>query len=129
MSEADAFLLSLADSLTEAQLRFIATRDYGIDEEKHLTALRELLGPQRCRLGSEQFWYPYEVVELCAHDLTPGHECEFTLCTLLVLDAVHAGVDTASDPRMKFENCAASYDALPSSMRDAILAAYLRLDC
>lgn len=114
----------LLKSLTDSELKFIAERDYGIDADVHLEELRKLITSQNGFLTDGQYWHPYEVIELCAHSLTPGHEREFTACTLLVLRAVASGVDKSTTLDWKLEDRAQDYDALPAPFRDAILDAY-----
>jgi hypothetical protein len=116
----------LLKSLTDSELKFIAERDYGVDADIHLEQLKVLITAQHGYLTDGQHWHPYEVIELCAHTLTPGHEKEFTACTLLVLRAVASGFDRSTDLDWKFEDRAQDYDALPTPYRDAILDAYLQ---
>jgi len=118
----------LLKSLTHAELTFIAGSDYGTDVERHRDALKQLIDVQHGVLTAGQHWYPYEVIELCAQALTPGHEREFTACTLLVLRAVASGFDTYTAVDEKLADRAQDYDALPAHFRDAILEAYQRID-
>lgn len=115
----------LLESLTEAELRFIAEGDYGVDADLHLDGLVKLLREQSGAPSEGQYWYPYEVVELGAHSLMPGHEREFAACTLLVIDAVATGYDTSTRLDWKFDERAGDYDRLPTPLRDLVLAAYL----
>ncbi|MBU8976390.1 hypothetical protein JI752_009595 [Lysobacter sp. MMG2] len=115
----------LLDSLTDAELRFIAEGDYGVDADLHLDELVKLLREQDGVLSEGQYWYPYEVVELGAHSLKPGHAREFAACTLLVIDAVATGYDTSTRLDWKFDERASDYDRLPTPLRDLVLDAYL----
>ncbi|QWF17914.1 hypothetical protein KME82_03800 [Lysobacter capsici] len=119
---------TLLKSLTHAELTFIAESDYGVDVERHRDALKQLIDVQHGVLTPGQHWHPYEVIELCAHAWKPGHEREFTACTLLVLRAVATGFDTATWIDEKFEDRAQDYDALPTPFRDAILEAYQAIE-
>src|SRR5690348_17220667 len=103
-----AFLRSLSDD----ELQFIANLDYGVDSELHLDGLRKLIDEQDCIPVEGQEWFPYEVIELGAHGLKPGHEREFAACTLIVVRAVTSGYDTSTDLDWKFNECARSYDLL-----------------
>lgn len=114
----------LLKSLTESELRFIAGQDYGIDTETHLAALKVVIAEQGGVIDATQYWFPYEVIELCARVLTPGHEREFAACTWLVIRAVAAGVDKSTTLGDKFDDRRSDYDALPPPLRDAILDAY-----
>ncbi|MEH6415785.1 hypothetical protein [Pseudomonas sp. CGJS7] len=118
----------LLKSLTHAELRFIAKSDYGVNADVHLEALKQLIASQDRVPTRGQHWYPYEVIELCASSLTPGHEREFTACTLLVLHAVASGYDTSTWVDEKLADRAKNYDALPVEFRDAILDAYQRIE-
>ncbi|HZX79057.1 hypothetical protein [Lysobacter sp.] len=115
---------SLLDTLSDDELRFIAERDYGVDCDAHLAELLKLIREQSGVLSDEQFWHPYEVIELCAHALEPGHEREFAACTLVVINAVATGYDTSTRLDWKFNDRADDYDRLPSELRELILAAY-----
>ena len=97
-----------------------------MDVDRHLAALKKALFEQDGRLDEDQHWWPYEVIELCAHSLHPGHEREFAACTLLVIDAVADGYDGSTDLSAKFESMAAVYSALPTELSEEILAAYIR---
>lgn len=119
---------TLLKSLTHTELTFIAESDYGIDVERHRDALKQLIDLQHGVLTQGQNWHPYEVIELCAHALKPGHEREFTTCTLLVLRAVATGFDTSTSIDQKLEDRAQDYDALPALFRDAILEAYQAIE-
>ena len=113
----------LIATMTDAELRHIAARDYGCDADAHLAALRRVLFDQRGEFVEGDNWFPYEVVQLCAHHLELGHEREFALCTLLVIRAVAQEFDRATSLELKFDDQAASYQALPPDLRDAILVA------
>lgn len=116
---------NLLDSLTEAELKFIAEGDHGVDADLHLDELLKLLREQDNVLSEGQYWYPYEVVELGAHSLKPGREREFAACTLLVINAVATGYDKSTRLDWKFDERAGDYDRLPTTLRDLVLDAYL----
>lgn len=117
-------MIELAATATEAELRFIAGLDHGLDAEQHLVALRRLIFERDCAFEAGEHWFPYEVVELGAHWLQAGHEREFAICTLLVIHAVRTGFDKSSDLAEKFEQRASDYSMLPAALSAAILAAY-----
>jgi hypothetical protein len=110
------------------ELVFIASLDYGQGAEQHLAALRSVLSERGGIVGDGQHWYPYEVIELGANWLQPGHEREFALCTLLVIENVAAGADTSTDLVAKLAGQAADYDRLPAPLRDLILSAYEKVN-
>lgn len=117
---------ALLGSLTNDELKFIAGRDYGADLDIHLKELRKLLNGQAGVLSGSQYWHPYEVIELTAHALVPGHEKEFVACTILVLRAVASGYDTSTDLDLKFNDRAQDYDSLPTDLRAVVLDAYVQ---
>ncbi len=116
-------LVEFLKSLEPEELQFISRRDYGEDAETHLASL---LGVVESGGGfrEDQYWHPYEVVELGAHSLVPGHQREFAACTLLVIAAVRSGFDTSTDLAGKFADRAADYDKLDPALRESVLAAY-----
>lgn len=111
-------------SATPPELSYIAGLNYGLEQPQHLDALRRVIFEQNGALTKEQFWFPYEVIELGAHALAAGHEREFAICTLLVIEAVRSGYDTSTDLSAKFNDRAQQYDTLPPLLRDEILSAY-----
>ncbi len=113
---------------SDEELAFIGALDHGQDAEQHLAALRSVLSERGGIVGDGQHWYPYEVIELGAHWLQPGHEREFALCTLLVIENVAAGTDTSTDLVAKLAERAADYDRLPAPLRDLILSAYEKVN-
>ncbi|KAF1709910.1 hypothetical protein CSC70_09465 [Pseudoxanthomonas kalamensis DSM 18571] len=117
----------LLQSLTPSELMFIAECDYGVDADIHFEELKKLVAGPSHHLTEGLYWHPYEVIELCANSLKPGHEREFVTCTLLVLRAVASGYDTSTNLDLKLAERAQDYDVLPAPYREAILDAYLRL--
>ena len=122
-------LVAFVRSLSDDELRFIASRDYGQETESHLKELRKLFATDSLVPSTDQIWYPYEVIELTSNSLEPGHEREFAACTLLVLRAIEAGYDTGAFPRDKFAYLAPDYDRPPPALREAVLDAFTRVGC
>jgi hypothetical protein len=91
-----------------------------------MLALRKLFRGQGRVISEGQDWHPYEVIELGAHSLIPGHEREFVACTLLVIAAIADGVDTSTTLAWKLDDRAADYDALPHGLREIVLDAYIQ---
>ncbi|MBA8886822.1 hypothetical protein FHW12_001013 [Dokdonella fugitiva] len=117
-------LVALLNSLKPEELRFIAALDYGQDEEQHFQALSTVI-ERGGRFVQGEHWHPYEVVELGAHALVPGHEREFAACALLVIAAVASGFDLSTDLADKFDNLAEAYGNLAPPLRESILSAYV----
>ena len=67
-------------------------------------------------------------MELGSHALEPGHEREFVICTLLVIEAAIGGFDRNVNLAEKLARMARDYDALPPQLRDVILQAYKQAD-
>jgi hypothetical protein len=116
-------LVEFLKSLEPEELRFIASRDYGEDVDTCLASLRSVAGAEG-RFQEDQYWHPYEVVELGALGLVPGHQREFVACTLLVIAAVASGFDAYIDLAAKFADRAEDYDKLDPALRESVLAAY-----
>ncbi|MBG3851965.1 hypothetical protein ABQZ69_21945 [Xanthomonas sp. WHRI 8391] len=123
MDKADMELAGLLQSLKPDELLFIAQRDYGEDTHAHLDALVAVMANGGL-LEEGQHWHPYEVIELTAHRLVPGHERAFVACTLLVIAAVRSGFDTSTDLGSKLVDRAADYERLEPELRDSVLSAY-----
>lgn len=119
----------LLTSVTESELAYIASLNYGLQAQQHQAALRKVIFEQDGQFQEGQHWFPYEVVELGSHALAAGHEREFTICTLLVVLAVKTGFDSATSLPTKFGEQAESYDALPPVLRGEILNAYEAAEC
>lgn len=115
---------ALVLSLTENEQVYISDANCGQDAQKHLEALREVIFRQGGKLQGDQHWFPYEVIELVAHAYKPGHEREFAICTLVVIEAVASGFDKATNLAEKFNQRARDYDALSAQLRNEILNAY-----
>ena len=84
-------------SATAEELAFIAAADYGQDIQRHLDALHQVVHSQNGVVTRDQYYFPYEVIELTSHALTPDHEREFAICTLLVIHNVKNGADCTAD--------------------------------
>jgi hypothetical protein len=116
-------LETLLQTLKPEELQFIAERDYSQGADEQLEALRRVV-ERGGRFEPNEQWHPYEVVELGAHALVPGHEREFAACTLLVISAVVAGFDLSTDLTEKFADRAEDYGKLPLELQEPVLAAY-----
>jgi len=87
----------LLDSLSESERDFIASRDYGNDEEKHREQLDIVIQRGGTIDWPTQYWFPYEVITLCSYHLEVGHEREFTSCIGMVFRNMLEGNDNGSD--------------------------------
>ncbi|WP_237468188.1 hypothetical protein [Vibrio stylophorae] len=118
-------MIEFIKSITEAEMHFISHLDYGCDSDKHYEELQKVIFEQNGITSDEQFWYPYEVIELGSYDLQDGHEREFAICVLLVIHNVVNGTDPSNDLESKFNGQAQALDRLPEQLRSIILSAYV----
>jgi hypothetical protein len=87
----------LLNSLSGDERSYIANRDYGNDEEKHRDQLDIVIQRGGAVDMATQYWFPYEVIELCKNDLEEGHEREFTSCVGIILKNMLDDNDKAND--------------------------------
>ena len=113
--------LKFVKSISEEELNFISLSDYGNDSERHKEALKKLIFEQDCVVSDEQFWYPYEVVELARWECKTGHEREFAICNIIIALSIIAGEDTSNDVCYMIDNNAQEYDKLPVDIKELVL--------
>ena len=113
-------LLPIARSMRPDELWAVAQADHRHDPERHLAALREVIGLRDGIISAGENFYPRWVVELAGFG--PEHP-GFEGCTaILLLNALKVrGKDGWSD--FTWENLSPSYFRLRPSARDPILAA------
>ena len=87
----------LLNSLDEEERDYIANRDYGNDAEKHREQLDAVIQRGGAIDMATQYWFPYEVIELCKNQLEDGHEREFAACAGIVFKSMLEGIDKSSD--------------------------------
>ena len=109
---------------TQEELRFIAGLDYGQEIERHLAALNDLIFARGGAWQTGDNWFPYEVIELGSHWLQPGHEREFVIATLLVVDAVRSGYDATISLEEKLEARFDDYASLPTDLSTQVFKAF-----
>ena len=107
-------------TITGHEIRFIAGKDYGADCDKHENELKKLIFEQNGVLNGKQFWYPYEVVELCRWSCEKGHEKEFVVCNVIICLSIIAGTDVTNDPAYMKEALQKEYDKLDKPNYDLI---------
>lgn len=64
--------LTLAKSITDDEINYICKAE-GNEIEIHEAALRTLIFDQNCVPNNQQYWHPYECVELNRFFCKPGH--------------------------------------------------------
>ncbi len=116
-------MIEFIQSISESEIEYISSLDYGQDSEKHQIALKDVIFKQSCETLQEQYWFPMEVIELGSSALIKGHEKEYAICTLLYL------MNNPGGTNIKFESQCTYYDSLPTKYRDMIIEAYELYDC
>src|SRR5712671_4333200 len=107
----------LLNSLNEDERNYIASRDYGNDAERHRAELDIVIGHGGAIDMATQYWFPYEVIELCKNHFEEGHEREFASCTGIVFKNMLEGIDKASDID-SIQNCITpQISKLPSELQ------------
>jgi len=117
-------MIEFIQSITEPELRFVASLNNGQEDQSHYNALNKLIFNNSCSFEDNQRWFPYEVIELGAHWLQAKHEREFVICNLLVIHAVNTGFDTSTDLEQKLADRTTDYDKLPGYLLSIVLNAY-----
>lgn len=112
-------LCKIARGMDAPTRETVAAADYGSDQDKHLSALTEVLAHETCLFPINQSWYPGEVVELVSQVRdSPG----FVPCTALLLANALQSPGSSGLFEFRWSHLAAAYIDLPDSARPAILA-------
>jgi hypothetical protein len=114
--------LDFTKSITEEELSYISQADRGEDIELHKAALRKLIFEQECIVNKDQYWHPYECVELNRWICEQGHEREFAICNIIIALSTISGADITNDPDYMLDIIADEYDELPTNMRELVLS-------
>jgi len=113
--------LIFTKSIAPEELKFISEADYGQDSEQHLQALEKLIFEQDCVVNQKQYWFPYEVVELCCWRCKEGHEREFAICNIIMALSIIAGADGSNNPKHLLDTIGPEYDKLPVPLRELVV--------
>lgn len=84
-------------SLSEAERDYIANLDNEEDVREHRKQLDAAITGGGLADLDNQYWYPYEVIDLGKHFLEQGHEREFVACNGIVLLNISTGSDICND--------------------------------
>ncbi len=114
--------LDFAKSITDAEIDFISEAE-GDEVEIHKAALRSLIFDQDCVVKKDQYWHPYECVELRHWFCWQGHEREFAICNVIIAISIASGADLNNEPDSMLETISGEYDKLPNSLRELVLSA------
>lgn len=117
--------LEFVKSITDDELDYISRADSD-DEEIHKSALKSLIFDQDCVRHDDQYWHPYECVELRRWTCYPGHEREFAICNIIIAISITSGADGSNDPDDMLTTIAEEYDKLPSNLRELVLNSLLK---
>jgi hypothetical protein len=112
--------LQLIKSISDSEIDFICHADYGHDVSVHKIALRKLIFENHCVVGRDEYWYPWEVVELARWELKEGHEREFAICNALIAVAVINGSDRNNSIDYMLETLSIEYDKLPTELKQIV---------
>ncbi len=110
-------LAELLTSLTSRERDYIASRDYGNDARKHREALDIVIERGGAVNMATEYWFPYEVIELCKNQLEDGHEREFAACAGIVLKNMLDGSDKSTDIEPLAEVAAPEIGKLPNELQ------------
>jgi hypothetical protein len=110
------------NSLTEAELSFIAALDYGSGAERHLKALSEVIARGGAVRMETEFWYPYEVIELGMNHLQKDHEREYAACMAIVFLNLASGEDLMNDVSYILESQFENIASLPMDLQEMLLS-------
>ena len=121
--------MEIIQTVSDSEIQFISELDYGEEAEKHAAALKEVIFNQNGIITENQFWHPYEVIELGSNCLIKDHEREFVICTLLIILNVKNGKDISTEINRKLSDHSDEYDKLPNKLRDLVLQEYEKIGC
>lgn len=116
-------IINFIESVSEVELDYIAAADYGRDVDRHKKALKDLIFSQHGVMHKDQYWYPYEVVELRRWSCQQGHEREFAICHLIIALSIIAGTDISNCPTSMLEDLSHEYEKLPKEIYTLVIDA------
>lgn len=121
LSDVEEILIPIARSMTPTEIESVAAADYGVDLEKHMSALTDLLNSPALAYPPGERWFPAEVVELTSH--VQGQTGWIPCSAIMLLDAVRT-LDDQSIAEFSFERQWRDYSRLPAPARSAFHAAF-----
>ena len=110
----------LLKSLTEDERDYIAAVDYGNDVAEHREALDVVISRGGTVDMAKQYWFPYEVIELCKNSLKDGHERECVACLGIVFKNILDGTDKSNDIDDILDHLAPELPKLSTELRSLI---------
>ena len=112
--------INLIKSISESELDFISNADYGQECLRHKEALKKLFFEQNGVINSDQYWFPYEVVELSRWSCKKGHEREFAISNVIIALSVLGGADGSNSIEFMFEQLSNEYEGLASELKKVV---------
>ena len=112
--------LQLIRSISESEIDFICHADYGQDVLTHKIALKKLIFDNQCVVTDDQYWYPWEVVELARWELKDGHEREFAICNAMIAIAILNGSDQNNTIEYMLETLSSEYNKLSIELKQIV---------
>ncbi len=112
--------LNLIRSISESELEFISKADYGQEFLRHKKALKKLIFEQNGIVNADQYWFPYEVIELSRWSCKEGHEREFAISNVIIALSILADADGSNSVEYMFEQLSNEYESLSSELKEIV---------
>jgi hypothetical protein len=112
--------LNLIRSITESELEFISKADYGQESLRHKESLKKLIFEQNGIVNADQYWFPYEVVELSRWSCKEGHEREFAISNVIIALSILGDADGSNSVEYMFERLSNEYESLSSELKEVV---------
>ena len=112
--------LNLIRSITESELEFISKADYGQEFLRHKESLKKLIFEQNGIVNADQYWFPYEVVELSRWSCREGHEREFAISNVIIALSILGDADGSNSVEYMFERLSNEYESLSSELKEVV---------
>ena len=112
--------LNLIRSISESELEFISKADYGQEFLRHKEALKKLIFEQNGIVNADQYWFPYEVIELSRWSCKEGHEREFAISNVIIALSILGGADGSNSVEYMFEQLSNEYESLSSELKEIV---------
>jgi hypothetical protein len=118
--------ISLIKSISESELDFISRADYGQEYLRHKEALNKVIFEQNGIIKSDQYWFPYEVIELSRWSCKLGHEREFAICNVIIALSILGGTDGSNSIEYMLETLSSEYEILPVELKEVVINILIR---
>lgn len=112
--------LNLIRSISESELEFISKADYGQEFLRHKEALKKLIFEQNGIVNADQYWFPYEVIELSRWSCKEGHEREFAISNVIIALSILGDADGSNSVEYMFEKLSNEYESLSSELKEIV---------